>query len=127
MTNSELPSELSEPARIILHPTDFTQQSDVALAHALRLALTNHAKLTMMHVDQDPNKERDRFPSIREILQRWGVLPTGASRSDVTGLGIAIEKVTGVAGSVAASIEGFCQRHPIDMIVLATAGRDGMA
>jgi nucleotide-binding universal stress UspA family protein len=127
VTNSELPSELSQPASDILHPTDFTKQSDVALAHALRLALTNRANLRLLHVGQDTSGVRDEFPSIRQLLQRWGVIPEGASRSDVTDLGIGIEKVTGFSSSVVDSIAGYCQLHPIDMIVLGTAGRDGLA
>ncbi len=75
----------------------------------------------------DKREKWKEFPSIRNILQRWGVITAGASRSAVTDLGIEIEKVIGVSDNVADAIEGYCQRHPIDMIVLATSGRDGVA
>jgi nucleotide-binding universal stress UspA family protein len=127
MTNAELPTEFSKPARHILHPTDFTKESDVALAHALRLALVNRASLSLLHVGKDTDEEWDAFPSIRQILQGWGVIAEGASQSDVTDLGIEVEKVIYASGSVTDSIAQYCQRHPIDMIVLATAGRDGLA
>ncbi len=127
MTSPVLPTEFSQPAQHILHPTDFTKESDVALAHALRLALVNKASLHLFHVGKDTDEEWDAFPSIRRILQSWGVISEDASRSDVTDLGIEIEKVICAAGSVTDSIERYCQRHPIDMIVLATAGRDGVA
>ena len=127
MTDSQIPTELSKPARHILHPTDFTKQSDVALAHALRLALTNNASLHLLHVGRESGDEGNAFPSIREILQRWNMLPAGASKSDVTDLGIGIEKVIYDAGSVNDAIGAYCQRHPIDMIVLSTEGRDGVA
>ena len=35
----------------IFHPTDFSQDSQVAFAHALKLALVFRAELTIMHVD----------------------------------------------------------------------------
>lgn len=123
----QLPSKLSEPAREILHPTDFTKQSDVALAHALRLALNNKADLHLLHVGPDTRKEWHEFPSIRKFLQRWGVIGEGATRSEVSKLGIGIQKVICSPGKVADSVAGFCQRRPIDMIVLATGGRDGFA
>ena len=127
VTNSELPTEFSRPARHILHPTDFTKESDVALAHALRLALVNKASLHLFHVGKDTDEEWHAFPSVREILRRWGLVSEDASRSEVTDLGIRIEKVIGESSSVADSIEGYCQTHPIKLIVLATAGRDGVA
>lgn len=127
MTDPAVPSKLSRPAQHILHPTDFTQQSDLALAHALRLALTNHANLHMLHAGKDTHEEWDEFPSIREVLQKWGVIAEGASRSEVTDLGLGIRKVIGLEPGVVESIEGYCQRHPIDLIVLATAGRHGLA
>jgi len=51
MTKTDLPTEFSDPARFILHPTDFSPQSESAFAHALRLALTNNAILTLLHVE----------------------------------------------------------------------------
>ena len=127
MENSDLPTIQSEPAEHILHPTDFTEQSDVALAHALRLALTNKAQLYLMHVGKDTRKEWHEFPSIRKYLQRWGVIEEGESRSAVSKLGIRIEKVIGTGSSVTDAIAGYCNRHPIDMLVLATAARGGVA
>ena len=32
---------MSEQAKVILHPTDFSPASDLALAHALRLAIVS--------------------------------------------------------------------------------------
>jgi len=127
VTNAELPTTFSRPARHILHPTDFTKESDIALAHALRLALVNKASLHLIHVGKDTDEEWDAFPSIREILQRWGMIAEHAPRSDVIALGIDIEKVIYAAGNVTDSIGEYCQHRPIDMIVMTTAGRDGIA
>ncbi len=127
MTESTLPSELSKPARYILHPTDFSQRSDSALAHALRLALTNHADLDLLHCGKDTDEEWDEFPSIRGFLENWGMISAGADRSAVGDLDIGIEKVIAVERSVVDAIENYCQRRPIDMIVMASGGRKGLA
>ncbi|TWU31808.1 universal stress protein [Novipirellula artificiosorum] len=126
MPQSTPPSQRSKPAKHILHPTDFTKQSDLALAHALRLALSNRADLHLFHVSKDDD-DWDGFPSIRQLLKSWDLIAHDASESDVAELGIGIEKLIGVESSVAGSIEGYCQRHPIDLIVMATAGRHGLA
>ena len=127
MSKAEVPADYSRPASCILHPTDFSAQSDQALAHALRLALTNQANLELLHVGKDTDEEWEEFPSIRGVLERWGTIPKGSSRSAVNDLGIGIRKVIAVEKDVASSIEGYCELHPVDMIVMATAGRDGLA
>ena len=126
MTNTELPTEVSRPAQYILHPTDFSDNSHAALAHALRLALSNKATLDLLHVGNDTDEGWDEFPSIRKVLESWAMIPSNASQSDVLDLGIEIEKTVYHGKDVAESIENYCQRRPIDMIVLATAGRDGL-
>ena len=126
MNDSELPSELSKPASYILHPTDFSDHSDAALAHALRLALNNHANLDLLHVGRHDDDQWDALPSIRQILQPGEGYPRH-KRSAVTDLGIGIGKVIDVRRRGDDSIEGYCQRHPVDMIVLATSGRQGLA
>ena len=38
----------------IFHPSDFSEASEVAFAHALKIALVAGAKLTMLHVEATP-------------------------------------------------------------------------
>ena len=60
----------------IFHPTDFSQDSQVAFVHALKLALVFRAELTIMHVDPDVSPEGfEDFPRIRPTLAQWGLLP----------------------------------------------------
>lgn len=122
----------SKRARVILHPTDFSPDSDRALAHALRLAITNQAELRIFHVADDVSedeleKDWERFPSVRKILNQWGMVADNASRADVLALGIQVEKVIGRGKTVSEAIERYCALNPIEMIVLSTGGRDGMA
>ena len=40
--------------RSIFHPSDFTEASEVAFEHALKIAIVSGAKLTMLHVEASP-------------------------------------------------------------------------
>jgi len=127
LAKAEYPTQFSQPAEHILHPTDFTIESNIALAHALQLALVNQATLHLLHVGNDVDGDWDEFPSVRQILANWGLISAHASRSAVTDLGIQVEKVRCAGGNIPETIERYCLRHPIEMMVLTTAGRDGLA
>lgn len=118
----------SDPARIILHPTDFSPQAERAFAHALRLALQNKGYLTLLHA-KGPNEavRWDEFPSVRATLERWGLLEKGSHRSDVGKLGVQIEKIVGSAPDVVKSIEGVLQKRPVQLLVMASEGREGLS
>ena len=74
----------SNKAQVILHPTDFSPASEIAMAHALRLAITNQAELRIFHVGENAEDEDwERLPSVRKTLSRWGKLPEDAERSEV--------------------------------------------
>ena len=87
------------PIQRIFHPTDFSQDSHVAFAHALRLALVHRAELTIMHVDPAVAPEGfEDFPRIRPTLAAWGFLPESSAKSDVARLGLGIKKSSGLGG-----------------------------
>lgn len=109
----------------ILHPTDFSDESNLALAHALRIALANQAELVLLHVNQ--SRRHEHFPSVRKLLHHWNLLDQHASRSDVAKLGIGIDKIEAYGGSVVGSIANYLDHHPVDMLVMATHGRHGLA
>jgi nucleotide-binding universal stress UspA family protein len=117
----------SEPARFVLHPTDFSPESEAAFAHALRVALTNKAELCLMHVGAKEDTGWERFPPVRQTLQRWGLLEADARRQDVSKLGVGIEKVIVDDRNVGDAISRFTYEHPVDLLVLATEGRRGPA
>jgi nucleotide-binding universal stress UspA family protein len=116
-------------AQVILHPTDLSEASQVAFAHALRLATHNKAFLSLLHVCADDTKPVpwEDYPSVRETLARWGLLESGARRSDVARqLGLRVEKVVGYESNVTDAIVGFLRERAVDMIVIATEGRTGL-
>jgi nucleotide-binding universal stress UspA family protein len=106
----------------MLHPTDFSEASEVAFGHALKLAVMAKAKLSILHVT--PRKDDvgfSDFPEVRQTLERWGMLPAGSSKEDVLKkAGILVEKVVAVHDDPAFSTRQFLERHPRDLMVLAT-------
>jgi hypothetical protein len=68
------------PIRSILHATDFTVASELAFAHALKIALAGKTKLYLVHADPDSVDEVDwsAFPGVRRTLAGWRVLPEAA-------------------------------------------------
>lgn len=116
------------PIRRIFHPTDFSQDSQVAFAHALRLALVHRAELTVMHVDPAVAPEGfEDFPRIRPTLAAWGLLPESSAKSDVAQLGIGIKKVRALAGNPKHAIIHHLRSSPTDLMVLATHQHGGFA
>jgi nucleotide-binding universal stress UspA family protein len=124
----DLAEAVNEPGWRILHPTDFSEASEIAFVHALKLALLTHGQLRVLHVSRDDGPVRWRsFPGVREALERWGVLPAGSPPSAVGGLGIDVRKVDAIGDDPVLLTHDFLGRHPADVIVLATHQRDGLA
>jgi nucleotide-binding universal stress UspA family protein len=112
----------------IFHPTDFSQDSQVAFAHALKLALVYQAELTIMHVDPAVSPEGfEDFPRIRPTLTQWGLLPESSSKTDVTKLGIRVKKVRALAADAKQAIIHHLTGAPTDLMVLATHQQEGFA
>jgi len=117
-----------DPGWRILHPTDFSEASEVAFVHALKLTLAMQGRLHVLHVSSHDAPVRWRnFPGVREALERWGVLPAGSPPEAVGDLGIEIEKVDAVGDDPVVATHDFLRRHPAELIVLATHQRDGLA
>ena len=120
------------PIASIFHPSDFSEASEVAFAYALKLALKAKARLTMMHVAPhlragEANCHWIDFPGVRSTLARWGILPEGARREDVTDLGLHVRKILASNTDPLESILCHLEDYPPDLIVLATHQRDGLA
>jgi nucleotide-binding universal stress UspA family protein len=112
----------------ILHPTDFSEGSERAFAHALAVALFRQARLTLLHVAETASDEDwQRFPGVRETLERWGLLAPGSQRADVfRRLAIKVRKVQLESDDPAEAIATYLVDHPSDLLVVATAQRSGL-
>ena len=110
----------------ILHPSDFSEASEAAFAHALKTALVAHSRLTLLHVtsDRTPGWWTD-FPGVRRTLERWGLLPPNSPQSAVPELGIDVEKILRHGRDPVASVLHYLETHPTDLIVLAPHRREG--
>lgn len=109
----------------ILHPTDFSEASRIAFHHALKAALVARSGFTLLHVANGDEGEFFDFPGVRETLERWGVLPRDSPRSAVPQLGIGVSKVVAHPREPVAAVLRYMERHPIDLIVLATHQHEG--
>lgn len=109
----------------ILHPCDFSELSEVAFCHALKLALLTKATLTLLHVAEGGEKGGSGFPGVRETLERWGVLAPGSSRESVGELGVQIKKVVTRQGDPLESTLHYLDKHPASLLVLATHSYEG--
>ena len=67
----------------IVHPTDFSAASESAFAHALAVALLRRGSLTILHVGSESETDWSRFPGVRAMLARWGLLAPGSTQAAV--------------------------------------------
>lgn len=107
----------------VLYPTDFSEASELAFAHALRLTLLLGTKFTIFHSIDSEDKENSwhLFPAVRDTLVRWGIIREGIPQSAVFDeLGIKIEKVDMPGLSPMGEIFNYASSNPVDLIVLAT-------
>ncbi len=109
----------------IFHPSDFSEASEVAFVHALKIALVARAKLSMLHVTASPNFEWHDFPGVRETLERWGLIPEGSPRSAVPQLGIDVTKTIRLGKDPVNTCLEFLEANPTDLIVLAVHRQEG--
>ena len=76
----------------IVHPTDFSDASASAFAHALRIVLAMRGKLHLVHV-ADSQSAHDGFPHIRQTLALWNLMEEDEPPAAVGKLGIKVSKV----------------------------------
>ncbi|NOS76857.1 MAG: universal stress protein [Nitrospira sp.] len=116
------------PFQRILHPSDFSEDSQTGLVHAVKLAMAAQGELSIMHIDPDvPRAGFEDFPQVRPLLERWGLLPHGSPREQVADLGIAIKKTRTVAKNRTEAILQYLAKHPADLLVMATNQHEGLA
>jgi len=110
----------------IFIPSDFSEASETAFVHALRLALAAKAMLTVLHVDPSAIDDWHNFPGVRETLERWKLIPEGSSKSDVVHLGIDVRKIIAPSKDPIKACLEYLSIHDADLIVLAIQQREGI-
>lgn len=110
----------------VFHPTGFSKTSEVAFAHALKFAVTSNAKLSLLHVSHEAEKDlMKEFPGIRQTLRLWNLITQDCTEKDLMKRGFRYQKVIGVHANPATSILHFLSKHPADLTVLSTEQRKG--
>lgn len=118
-----------QPGRIdfVLHPTDLSQASEQAFHHALALAVRNAAQFTLLHaMGRRATDNWPGFPSVRSKLAQWrnahglDLIEDRVRRSSVSKVEVKVRD------PVAACVQ-YIERNPVNLIVLATEGRRGLA
>lgn len=113
--------------RHIFHPTDLGSGGSAAFLHALRLAAALRASLTIMHVDDEGDRDASSLPGVRRALARWGYLKDANDVDGLKALGMGVRKVVAEGGSPVRSCLRHLEKHPTDLIVLATHQEQGLA
>jgi nucleotide-binding universal stress UspA family protein len=112
----------------VFHPSDFSDASESAFAHALAISLLRQTRLTILHAGPEHRNSNDwsRFPAVRATLERWKLLEPGSPRSAVFDeLGIKVQKVAVASRNPLAAALEYLDENPTDLMVLATEGREG--
>jgi nucleotide-binding universal stress UspA family protein len=108
----------------IFHPSDFSEASEVAFEHALRIALATQARLNMLHV-ADEHGFGSHFPPVRATLERWNFLPGGSLPHAPLDLGVEVRKVVASSDDPVSACLAFLDQHPAELIVLAVHQYEG--
>lgn len=114
----------------ILAATDFSIESERAFFHALALAVSHQARLTLLHIGPESRKEVpwERYPGVRETLTKWNKLEADSPRDAVSQqLGLGIKKMAMRDDSAYNGLLDYVRKHPTDLIVMATEARRGLA
>lgn len=109
----------------IFHPSDFSEASEIAFAHALKIALVTRAMFDMLHVAARSDADWKDFPGVRSTLERWRLIPEGSDKGAVQALGIEVTKVIAKRSTPVKACLEYLNRHPVDLIVLAVHQYDG--
>jgi nucleotide-binding universal stress UspA family protein len=111
----------------IVHPTDFSDLSARAFAHALRIAIVTKSALYALHVEPRHPGEAGSFPEVRRMLTQWGFVAEDETAPEIAAkLGFLVSNIRIDGPSPAVSILDFLDQRATDLLVLGTHGRDGL-
>lgn len=110
----------------VFHPSDFSAGDESAFVHALKIALAARGELSLLHVDPPAgHADWSEFPRVRDTLERWGSLPSGASRDSLREIGLEVKKIMAHAVEPGPTICRHIADEEPDLVVLATHQRAG--
>jgi nucleotide-binding universal stress UspA family protein len=111
----------------VLHPTDLSPPSLSAFHHALAIAIHTGAELTLLHAVARRTKDGSvDFPQVRNTLARWRKAGTTRSLEEKI-RATTIRKIEASDKDPVAACTAYMEQEHVDMIVLATGQRTGLA
>jgi len=118
-------------ARRILLPTDFSQFNDAALGYASSLAAESDATLYIVHVDEYRDASAALGEAAINYSAPWGVADRSEIRKQLDQVKPTIPRVDYehryLEGGPIHEIVAFAEREHIDLIVMGSHGRTGLA
>lgn len=124
---SILSEETGQTVDFVLHPTDLSQAGLSAFHHALAIAVHRGAQFSLLHaVGRRSTDSWDDFPGVRETLARWRKFGTTKSLEEKIRRS-SVSKIEVETRDPIAACTQYIERHPVDMLVLATEGRSGLS
>jgi len=118
------------PIASVMHPTDLSELSASAFAHALKISLSMKARLYIVHVAKRVGASSPlfAFPHVRKTVEEWGLIDENVSPFEFAGkLGIEVIKTEVDPQDPVEGFRRFFAEHPSDLLVLATHGREGLS
>lgn len=107
----------------VFHPSDFSKASEIAYDHALKIALAGELTLTTVHVNSTP-VDRRTFPSAREKLMYWRLIPSEGPVPDEISRALRVKKIQLTDPDPVRAIVQRLQKKPACLIVLANSRQD---
>ena len=111
----------------VFHPTDLSEASERAFAHALEVAVIRETRFTVLHVGPEYAGSLTQMPQVRRTLERWGLMGGDGPHPDAyRRLNMRVKKIHEKSGSALGRSIRYLKDNPTDLIVLATHGREGL-
>ncbi len=107
----------------VFHPSDFSDASEIAYEHALKIALAGEITLTVAHVNPTPI-DRGSFPSTRNKLIHWRLIPPDGPVPDDISNGLRVKKIQLTDPDPVQAIVRRLVEKPACLIVLANSRQD---
>jgi nucleotide-binding universal stress UspA family protein len=116
------------PIKTIIHPTDFSDSSLDAFAHAMAFSLAAKCHLYIVHVAKDgEDRTCYSFPHLRDLLTLWRRIGPHERPEAIEALtGVKISKVAIGPGDARRCIDDFILGHGCDLMVLSTHHRNAV-
>lgn len=112
----------------VVNATDLSAADERAFAHALGIALLRQAEFTVLHVASAESGDWSGFPAVRKTLERWRLLESGSAQEAVFAkFGVRVRKLAIESSFPALAVARYLDNQPADLLVVATAGREGVA